>query len=394
MSRGRRALRKAGLLATGLAVLLVVAWIALTRGPMAPQPVTMATAAHEDLQPVAFGIGTVEARRRYLIGPTQAARVLAVHADQGDLVRVGQLLVEFDPVDLEARLAAAASSRARATYAVDIAQAQAEEARSRAALAAGNAARYRDLVRKGFVSREAGEVKEYESRAATAAAEAAEAAVEAARGDLRRAFAEHDALVRQRANFRLTSPVDGIVLSREAEPGTTLVAGQAALQVVERGSFWVSARFDQTQAGAIMTGLPAQIVLRSRGKRPLEGRVVRVELGSDPVTEERIVNLEFPGDPGNLSIGELAEVSIGLPAVADVVSVPSAAVRRLGRDEGVWRVADGRVAFVPVRTGVRTLDGRTEILGGVQPGDRVVLHSMQQLRDGARVKIEPSLAGT
>lgn len=393
MRTDRRALRKYGLLTTGLAVLSVFAWIALTQGPMAPLPVTMATAEHQDLQPTAFGIGTVEARRRYLIGPTQAARLLAVHADQGDFVKAGQLLVEFDPVDLEARLAAAASSRARATHAVDIALAQAQEARSRAALAAGNAARYRDLVRKGFVSREAGEVKEHESRAATAASEAAVAAVEAARGDLRRVSAEHEALVRQRANFRQASPVDGIVLSRDAEPGTTLVAGQAALQVVERGSFWVSARLDQAQAGAVMKGLPAQIVLRSRGKRALEGRVVRVELGSDPVTEERIINLEFVGDPGDLSIGELAEVSIGLPAVSDTVSVPSAAVRRVGRDEGVWRVVDGRATFVPVHTGVRTLDGRTEILGGVQPGDQVVLHSVQQLRDGVRVKIEPSLAG-
>ena len=86
-------------------------------------------------------IGTVEARRAYLIGPTAAGRVKA-----------GQLLAEMDAVDLDARVGSSSAAAARARSAVVTAQAQVHDARSRQALAAGEARRYIDLGKQNFVS--------------------------------------------------------------------------------------------------------------------------------------------------------------------------------------------------------------------------------------------------
>lgn len=61
-----------------------------------------------------FGIGQVEARHSWMVGPTVAGRVLSVKVDVGDTVQPGQLLAEMDPVDLEQRLAALDASLARA----------------------------------------------------------------------------------------------------------------------------------------------------------------------------------------------------------------------------------------------------------------------------------------
>ncbi|MEW5890435.1 MAG: efflux RND transporter periplasmic adaptor subunit [Pseudomonadota bacterium] len=392
MKLNRARLRQYGLITGGLAVVMAFAWIALTQGPMAPVRVTVAPVARGDLQPAVFGIGTVEARHAYAIGPTQPGRLLAVHVDQGDVVKAGQVLAEMDPVDLDQRLAAADSARARAVYAVEMAAAQAREAASRAQLAGASAARYRELTAKGFVSRDAGDAKAHEAAAARAAAEAAQAALAAAQRDLARAGAERDSVARQRSHQRLVSPVDGIVIAREAEPGSTLVAGQAALRVVDGGSLWLRARIEQSRVGGIEPGQPAEILLRSRGRQPLPGRVARVELASDAVTEERVVNIAFAAEPGRLSIGELAEVTIRQPVVPGALFVPSAAVRRMGGEEGVWRVIEGRTRFVPVRTGVQTLDGRTQILSGLAAGDQVVLYTAQELRAGLRVTVAESLA--
>ncbi|MDK2797280.1 MAG: HlyD family secretion protein [Tepidiphilus sp.] len=134
MKLNRARLRQYGLITGGLAVVMAFPWIALTQGPMAPVRVTVAPVARGDLQPAVFGIGTVEARHAYAIGPTQPGRLLAVHVDQGDVVKAGQVLAEMDPVDLDQRLAAADSARARAVYAVEMAAAQAREAASRAQL--------------------------------------------------------------------------------------------------------------------------------------------------------------------------------------------------------------------------------------------------------------------
>ena len=99
-----------------LGVLLIVAltYVVMRSGPLAPTRVTVTQATVGSLSPSLFGIGTVEARLAYLIGPTAAGRVSRVLVDVGDTVTAGQLLAEMDPVDLDERAAALEASIARA----------------------------------------------------------------------------------------------------------------------------------------------------------------------------------------------------------------------------------------------------------------------------------------
>ena len=98
--------------AFGIALLLALIWVALKSGPLAPIQVTVTQVAKGEVSPALFGIGTVEARRAYLIGPTAAGRVGRVLGDVGDTVQAGQLLAEMDPVDLDARVSSAAAAAA------------------------------------------------------------------------------------------------------------------------------------------------------------------------------------------------------------------------------------------------------------------------------------------
>ena len=127
------------------AVLAGIAFLLARNGPFAPIRVTQAEVELGDLAPKIFGIGTVEARRSYLIGPTVASRVARVLVDQGDRVRAGQLLAELDPVDLDERMASAANAQERAASTMQAAAALVREAKSRNDLAAASARRYADL---------------------------------------------------------------------------------------------------------------------------------------------------------------------------------------------------------------------------------------------------------
>ncbi|MBS1137741.1 MAG: secretion protein HlyD, partial [Proteobacteria bacterium] len=100
-----KALSRRALLLGAFALLFLAGfvWVVATQGPLAPVRVTLAKADVTTLSRSLFGIGTVEARRSYAIGPTVAGRVARVLVDQGDAVAAGQLLAEMDPVDLEAR---------------------------------------------------------------------------------------------------------------------------------------------------------------------------------------------------------------------------------------------------------------------------------------------------
>ena len=182
-----------------------------------------------------------------------------------------------------------------------------------------------------------------------------------------------------------------MVSARLAEPGTTIVAGQAVVHVIDPATLWIKARIDQGQAGGVRAGQPAEIVLRSDAKRAYRGEVQRIDWVSDAVTEERIVNVGFGARPEGLSVGELVEVTIRTAELTDVRSVPAAALKRLDRQDGVWQYADGRVVFRPARVGITTLDGRSQILEGLNAGDEVVVHSEQALKPDARVRIVPAI---
>ncbi|HET9664587.1 MAG TPA: efflux RND transporter periplasmic adaptor subunit [Burkholderiales bacterium] len=371
----------------GLAVLgAVTLWFVLSRGPLAPVAVEIAEAKDSQLKHSVYGIGTVEARRAYAIGPTQAGRVLRVHVDHGDAVKRGQLLAEVDPVDLEQRLSSAASMLARSRSAVMVAEAQQREALSRHAIAAANAARYADLVQRNFVSREAAEIRANEANVTRAGVEAAGAGLQAAQRDVERSAADRAALARQLSNLKLTSPVDGVVIAREAEPGTTVVAGQAVVRVIDPRSVWVRARIDQSRASEVRPGQAADIVLRSSQDRVTPGQVARVEIQNDAVTEERIVAVAFSA-PAPMSIGELAEVTIHLEPGSRSLAIPSAAVKRVGEQQGVWQLVEGRTRFRAVKTGIQTLDGMTEVLDGLAAGDSVIVYSGAQLREGMKIRV-------
>lgn len=372
--------------AAAAAAAAALAWFATQRGPLAPVTVETATAATAELRRSIFGIGTVEARYAYAIGPTQAGRVLRVHVDHGDAVTEGQLLAEIDPVDLEQRLAAAAAAERRARHARVAAEALVNEAQSRHRLAVANARRYRDLEQRNFISHEAVEIRANEAEVARAAVNAAEAGLRSAREDVARARKEREALAMQLSNLRLESPVDGVVVAREAEAGNTVVAGQAIVRIIDPASLWVRARIDQSRAAGLAPGLPAEIVLRSAPSDRHAGRVARVELQSDAVTEERIVAVAF-ALPVRVPLGELAEVTIYFGDGARALAVPSAAVKRRNGGEGVWQVIDGRARFRAVRTGARTLEGMTEVRDGLEAGEPVVVYSGAELREGMRVRI-------
>jgi HlyD family secretion protein len=368
-----------------LAFIAAFVWLLTTRGPLAPVGVEIATVTRGDLSPGIYGIGTVEARQAYAVGPIQAGRVLRVLVDQGDRVRVGQLLAEIDPVDLRQRGEAAASAVARAHQVAYAAQAQVVEAESRARLAEANSARYQALARQNFIAKEMADSRSHEAAAAEAVLAAARASAAGAQRDINRAEAERQGIDQVRNSLKLLSPIDGLVTAREAEPGTTVVAGQAVLRLVDPAALWVRARVDQARAQGIAVGQAATIVLRSAPDSMLPGKVARIELQSDAITEERLVSVAFDPAPAQLYLGELAEVTISQSEARDVLSVPNAALAQMNDQTGVWQMVNGRARFKPVQTGLQSTE-RSQIVSGLDAGETFIVYSAKQLDDGMQVK--------
>jgi len=384
------------LLLGGLAVALLaaLAWVALRTGPLAPTKVQVTEVKKGSVSPAIFGIGQVEAQRSWMVGPTVAGRVLGVQVDVGQTVQPGQPLAEMDPVDLDQRLAALDASLARAQSAQQASGAQVVDAQARRALAAANLKRNEDLARQNFISAGALEARSQEVASANAGVAAAQANLGGTAQDITRLRAERAALAQQRGNLRLVAPAAAVVTARDAEAGTTVVAGQAVLRLMDPASLWVKLRVDQGRSAGLVPGLAARITLRSRPGEALAGKVARVEPLADSVTEERLAMVAFDALPAGVSVGEMAEVTLQLPATAESLLLPNAAVVQHEGQTGVWRLKDGALAFAPVTLGVQGLDGTVQVITGLDEGDTVVLYSQTALKANARIAVVELLLPT
>lgn len=355
--------------------------VAVRTGPLAPVAVTSTTVEFGQISPALSGIGTVEARYTYPIGPRVTGRLSSLEVDVGDMVAKDQRIGSMDPVDLldqkNARQAAIHSAEARL-----------RQAETSLEFAAVQAERYAGLYEKRAVSRELSEEKVRER-------DLAEAALVSSRAELARLQAELEALQAQLRNLDLLGAEGGLVVARLAEPGATVSAGQTVVEIIDPSELWIDARFDQAQAQGLRVGLVAHVILRSQPDLPLAGEVVRVEPRADAVTEELRAKIAFR-HVGEIPppLGELAEVSVILPSLAESVILPLAALQVRDGQRGVWLLPNTdarRAQFVPLKLGRHDLEGRVQVLEGIEPGDVVVLYRSKLITEHTRLRLVTSL---
>lgn len=368
------------LLAVAVPLALLFVYVALRSGPLAPVAVTVMQVESRHIAPALAGIGAVQARHTYKIGPTGAGRVRRIDVQVGDAVAAGQVLGEMDPVDLDERLRAQQAAIASADAAL-------RQAEAKQAFARTQAARYEQLLAVRGTSEELAATRRQDLALA-------DAALAAARADGARLRAELQAVRAQRGNLVLVAPVAGLVVARDVDPGTTVVAGQAVVELIDPASLWVDTRFDQIAAEGLAAGLPAKVVLRSRRGQPLDARVLRVEPRADVVTEETLAKLSFDAPPATLPpVGELAEVTVQLPALAAAPAIPNAALRTVGGKLGVWKMADGKLRFEAVTSGRGDLDGWVQVVQGLAAGEQVVVYSEKTLNSRSRIQVVDRIPG-
>lgn len=361
-------------------------------GPLAPVEVTATVVEFRSLTPALYGIGTVNSQASYRIGPTIPGRVKELSVRVGDLVEKGQVLGAMDPVDWEQRLAAQNSVIRRLEASLQAGEARIAEVAARGTYASAQAKRYDNLLKAGAVSLDAAQAKRQEAQAIAALENSARAERDAIRADLARAREDRKGLERQKDNLLLVSPAEGLVTARNVEPGTTVVAGQAVVEVINRENLWISVRFDQAMASGLTPGLPASIALRSRGDTLFPGRILRVEPLADAVTEELLAKAVFDTVPDVLPpLGELAEVTVTLHPLPETAVVPVGSLQRLNGDLGVWVLDNGSITFRPVKTGRSDLEGFVQVIRGLEKGENIVHYMKKALSPRSRVKVVESL---
>lgn len=355
----------------------------------ANRPLSVQVASIERNVPVrVFGLGTVEARVLSKIGFEVGATLAELRADHGDRVTKGEVLARLGLGEQEAKAAKARAAVEIAT--VNITRAQAILEKARAVLAQKQEAnrRKKTLAGRDIVSQQVAEEAVRDEAVAKADAVVAESEVISARAQLTDAKAQvlyEETLLQHRT---LVAPYDAVVIERHKELGAVVKAGDPIFTLIAAGSYWGLAYVDEARAGFINEGQQVDARLRSRPQDAFSGKVERIGLESDRVTEERRVYIKGENPPPRVFLGEQVEFWITVAIIDTALLVPATAVHGYdGRQGTVWTVENGRLQRRPVGFRHRTEDARLEIVDGLPEGAHVVTSQDRGFKIGRAVRV-------
>lgn len=363
-ARSARWARRAAVGALVVLALAAGAWLVAER-VLAPSRTGWITepARRGDLTVTVGATGTVEPLGRVEVSAQTSGRIAEVHVDDNERVTRGQLLAVIDREPVVVRLGEA---RARVAAArAQLRQAQATRTESRRTLE-----RVSELVRRGVLP-------EQQLDTAQATAEGSEAAVESARAQIALAQASLRALQTELEHTEVRSPVDGIVLARQAEPGQVVAATFAppTLFVIaeDLSRMELVLLVDEADVGRVEAGQRARFTVDAFPGRVFEARVESVR--NAPQEVQGVVSYEatlsVDNREGLLRPGMTATADIVVDEQRDVLLVPNAALRFVppgqtghGAGREVWVLGEeGRPRAIEVTTGAS--DGRmSEVRSG------------------------------
>ncbi|HEX6859678.1 MAG TPA: efflux RND transporter periplasmic adaptor subunit [Caulobacteraceae bacterium] len=303
--------------------------------------------------------GTVAAWEMVPVGAeTGGLTATAVYADEGQSVRQGQVLVKMNDDVISSQL--------------NQAKAQAASARAQLAQANSNLERARELRQKGFLAQAALDGRIAEQKTAAAQVASAEASVAEAQT--------------RRGQTDVRAPVSGLIASRSVVKGQIIPAGQELFRIVRDGRLELNAQIPEQQLALIRAGMPATV----QGEGVTTGGIVRIVTPQvDPQTRLGLARISLA--PSSLKPGMFARASINVGAQPTIVA-PTSAILYRDNAAGVFVVdAKGHARFRPVKVGDRN-GGSTQILQGLNPGERVVVQGAGFLSDGDPVRIAPATA--
>jgi HlyD family secretion protein len=324
-------------------------------------------------------------------------KLLPVEVDQE--VEAGTVLVELDRENLMARVREARATLQGAVAAHLAAEANFEKSRVEAEgpevdFARRSHERAKSLFeRKLIAQHELEEARtqldqaENRRRAAESQLSVAKARVSEASANVAQAQAAVDRAEEELANATIRAPIRGRILARDIEIGSPVSSilnmGAAATSVITMGDIshvFVRGRVDETEIGNLRLGQGARIRVETFKERVFQGKVTQISpmgVERDNVTNFEVrVSIDNPGN--ELKANMTANAEIVLEERPDVLLVPEAAISYDASRKASVDVVDagqrnGR-RRVPIKVGISN-GTRTQVLEGVQAGDRVILPS-------------------
>ncbi len=304
--------------------------------------------------------GSVQALSQATVRAKLGAVVEKVFVREGDPVRAGELLAEFDTEPLRAMLAERDATLASARAQLDQAQ-KTREANAQ-------------LVRQSFITQNA--------------FDAADANYQAQSANVQAASAQLAQIRLQLADTTVRAPISGFVARRYVQAGEKVGVDSQLFSIVDLSRLEVQAHAAAVDVARVIPGARAQVEIEGLSEHALAGRVERINPSADPGSRVIDLYVSFPNEHNRARTGMFASVRLHLPAERAVGALPASAVQSEGGQSIVWTIEKGRLARHVVSTGRRDEQRQlVEIIGGIDATQSVLATRFDNLHEGAAARV-------
>ena len=305
--------------------------------------------------------GKIQASNSADLSTRMMGYVNKVHANVGDKVRKGQLLISINNNDLQAKRAQVNAGITEATAAFNNAQKDYN--------------RFKNLFANNSASQ-----KEMDDM--TANYEMAKARLEAANQ-------MKNEINAQFAYSNITAPFSGTVTSKNVETGNMANPGITLISIETPGNFEVMAMVPETEISEIEKGISVDILIKSINKT-IKGKVVEVSTSAKNTGGQYLVKIDLEKTDANILSGMFTTVQFPIERKAkrDLVLIPTEAIITNGQLSGVFTVSQTNTAFLRwLRLG-RTFGDQVEVLSGLNSDEAYIVSAEGKLYNGAKVSIQ------
>jgi len=371
--------------------------IAATRGGTKIDPSKLAKVEKGDLAKSVVATGKVEPITKVEIKSKASGIVKKLYIDAGDRVKKGQLLAELDKEEIAARVAQA-KAQAEASVAsakgteADLDRAKVDAEGPDVPMLKRAYERAQGMAKEGVVSASSLDdaQKNYElalnkQNVAKAQLQVLKAKIGQAQAQVAQDHANLTQLEEQLSYTTITSPIDGIILSRDVEVGdavsSILVLGSSATLIMTLGDtseVYVKGKVDESDIGKVYMGQPARIKVESFKDKTFNGKVTKISpmgVEKDNVTTFEVrVSINNPG--GELKAAMTANAEIILEEHKNVLQIPEGSILYDKDKKASVEIPDekGKEGKRKIAVNIGISNGaKTELLSGLKEGDQVVL---------------------
>ncbi len=314
--------------------------------------------------------GTLAPRSRVAVKPKLPGTLERMLVDIGDAVSAGQTIATIDRREIDAQVDASVA-------AVAVAKAALETAEAALANAVLEYDRAKNLFEKGALPRQRLDAAETANRASVAQRDLATANLAQANAALRRAR-------EVQSNSTVTSPVNGFVVERNYDAGST-PGDKPIVVIADLREMKLEAGVSELEAGRLRVGMKANIAVQAKPGQAFAGQLAAIAPEVDERNRHFKIEVRVPNDGRTLLSGMFASARIVEATTTNAVLVPKGAVTTRDGKRIVQKVQGSAVSIIEVVEGLSDAS-RVQIVTGLSAGDTVLADARRQLAADAKVR--------